>query len=140
MPEAWEIFFPWPDRALSPNSRGHWSKRSKAAKRYRHACRYYALQAIQAGGWDVAALRQVVERGGQIHLFIDFYPPDRRARDDDNVNAAFKAGRDGLADALGIDDHQFRTHPWLKRDEPVTGGRVRVAITTLIPAEPERND
>ena len=40
-----------------------------------------------------------VDWDGDVHLWVDFYPPDKRRRDDDNVIAAFKAGRDGLADA-----------------------------------------
>lgn len=129
MPQKWEVTLPWPDRALSPNSRGHWSKRAGAARRYRYTCRHYTLQAIQAGGWDVSLLRQQIREGGQIHLFIDFYPPDRRARDDDNIIAAFKSGRDGLADALKIDDCHFRMHPFVERDQPVKGGQVRVVVT-----------
>lgn len=65
---------------------------------------------------------------GRIHLWLDFYPPNRQRRDDDNLMAAFKAGRDGLADALGLDDARFVCHPWLK-DEPVKGGKVHARIT-----------
>jgi len=75
-------------------------------------------------------LRDLVAAGGQIHVFLDFCPPNRRARDDDNIVAAFKAGRDGLADALGIDDANFRTHPFLKTEEIVKPtGEVRVVVT-----------
>ena len=65
---------------------------------------------------------------GDIHLWIDFCPPDRRHRDDDNIIAAFKAGRDGLADALGVDDKRFRIHSWVKSD-PVRGGMVKIRLT-----------
>jgi crossover junction endodeoxyribonuclease RusA len=37
-----------------------------------------------------------------------FVPPDRRAYDDDNLEARFKAGRDGLADAAGTSDRDWR--------------------------------
>ncbi len=63
---------------------------------------------------------------GDIHLWIDFYPPDRRHRDDDNMIAAFKSGRDGLADALKVNDKRFRSHPYV-RDE--IGGMVRVRFS-----------
>ncbi len=129
MPDKWEISLPWPSKDLSPNSRGHWSKKARAADVYRSTCKIKSLHAIQAGRWDINALRQLVHAGGQIHVFLDFYPPDRRARDDDNVVAAFKSGRDGLADALKIDDVHFRTHPFLHRDKPVKGGEVRVVVT-----------
>ncbi len=63
---------------------------------------------------------------GDVHLWVDFYPPDKRARDQDNMLAAFKAGFDGLADALKVNDKRFRLHPYVK-DE--IGGMVRVTIT-----------
>ena len=129
MSEKWEVTLPWPDKALSPTARGHWAKKSAQAKRYRSACKLKTLAAIRAGGWNVQALRNLVIAGGSVHVFLDFYPPDRRARDDDNVTAAFKSGRDGLADALKIDDCNFRTHPFLHCNEPVKGGAVRVVIT-----------
>lgn len=129
MPEKFQITLPWPRSSLSPNARGHWRKRHQATGIYRYTCKMETLDAIQKGKWDLQPLRDLVEAGGQIHVFLDFYPPDRRARDDDNVIAAFKSGRDGLADALKIDDVHFRTHPFLKRDSPVPGGEVRVTIT-----------
>jgi len=64
---------------------------------------------------------------GRALLAIEFLPPDRRKRDDDNMLAAFKAGRDGLADALGIDDNRFVTQLSVS-DETVKGGAVRVRI------------
>lgn len=110
-----EIILPWPPRDLSPNARVHWARKSKAAKAYRHEC------------WVLAMSSGVrVDFDGPVHLWLTFYPPDRRHRDDDNMIAAFKAGRDGIAQALGIDDKRFRLHPWVS-DE--VGGRVRVRIS-----------
>ncbi len=130
MPEKLEIILPWPHKALNPNSRGHWSKKARAAEIYRYTCKMISLETIQAGKWDLTPLRELVDAGGEIHVFLDFYPPNRRARDDDNIIAAFKSGRDGLADALKIDDCHFRTHPFLKRDEIVKpGGEIRVVVT-----------
>ena len=40
--------------------------------------------------------------------------------------ASFKSGRDGIADALGIDDCRFITHPWVHTE---TGGYIKVSIT-----------
>lgn len=110
------VTLPWPPKDLSPNSRIHWSRRSKAAKAYRRACHVLTLEAgIRGVDWE-----------GDIHLWIDFYPPDRRHRDDDNMIAAFKAGRDGMADAMGLDDKRFRIHHYVK-DE--IGGMVKIRIT-----------
>ena len=129
MAEKLQIRLPWPYKALNPNSRGHWSKKAKAAEIYRYTCKVESRIAIQEGKWDLQPLRDLVAAGGEIHVFLDFYPPNRRARDDDNIIAAFKSGRDGLADALGIDDCHFRTHPFLKRDEVVPSGEIRVVVT-----------
>lgn len=111
------IVLPWPDRALSPNSRGHWSKKSRAAKAYRKACWAIAKQSGVAVDWE-----------GEVALWLTFFPPDRRHRDDDNLIASFKSGRDGLADALGIDDKRFRLYPWVS-DQVRSGGCVEAVIT-----------
>ena len=110
------IELPWPPKELSPNARVHWTKKAKAAKAYRAEC--YML--AKAAGVKVPP-------GQRVALMIEFIPPDRRARDDDNCLASFKAGRDGIADALGVDDRRFVTSLWLA-DEPVYGGAVRVTI------------
>lgn len=39
---------------------------------------------------------------------LEFHHAVRRRRDDDNLSASCKAYRDGIADALGIDDHRLR--------------------------------
>lgn len=118
-----ELVLPWPPKELSPNQRTHWAAKAKAAKAYRAAC--YTLT-------KASCLR--VDWQGEIHAWIDFYPPDRRHRDDDNVFASFKSGRDGMAEALGIDDVRIRMHPWLK---PEIGGMVKVRLTP-IPSLPDQ--
>jgi len=65
---------------------------------------------------------------GRLHLWITFRPPTKRLPDDDNMLARFKAYRDGIADALGIDDKRFISHPYVS-DKPVRYGEVRVRIT-----------
>lgn len=134
MQDKLEIRLPWPLPALKPNSRVHWAKKSKAAQMYRYTCKLASLEVIRNGKRDLQPLRDLVAAGGQIHVSIDFYPPNRRGWDDDNVVSAFKSGRDGLADALGIDDKHFRTHPYLKRDEIVRNGEIRVTISEEGPA------
>lgn len=111
-----EVTLPWMPKELSPNARLHWSKKSKAAKAYRMACFALTLEAgIRGVDWD-----------GDIHAWIDFYPPDKRHRDDDNCIAAFKAGRDGIADAMSVNDKRFRVHPYVKEQ---IGGYVKVRFT-----------
>ncbi|HYG07332.1 MAG TPA: hypothetical protein VD865_13135 [Stenotrophomonas sp.] len=114
-----ELTLPWPERLLHPNSRPHWRPKATATKSARETAQVLAM----AAGWKAAQLPE-----GRLHLWIDFYPPDRRRRDDDGLLASFKAARDGLAQALGIDDSRFVSHPML-REEVRPGGEVHVRIT-----------
>ncbi len=118
---------PWPTAKLSPNARLHWGERNRAAIAYRTACKFATLNALNQHPGALSVMRAHVEGGGRLHVFENFDKPDRRARDDDNVFASFKAGRDGIADALGINDRHFRLHPFVT-DIRHKGGRVRVRI------------
>ena len=110
------IELPWPPRDLSPNSRVHWSVRAKAAKNYRETC------------WALTMASNVKPGSARpIMLKVTFLAPDRRRRDDDNIIAAWKAGRDGLADAWGVDDRHFSV-AYFCGAEPVKGGMVIVEI------------
>lgn len=113
-----QVLLPWPPKVLSPNARTHWATRSKAAKDYRYRCCMHA---------KLAGLAAVPGNVGRILLVLEFMPPNRQRRDDDNLIAAFKSGRDGLADALGIDDRLFVTQSRLV-DEVVKRGAVRVTL------------
>lgn len=115
-----ELILPWPSRDLHPNSRVHWSKRSRAAKDARAMSMLFAL----ASGWKPGA----VPTEGPLHLWIDGYPTDRRRRDADGLLSSLKSALDGISDALGVDDRRFVPHPWVK-DEVRKGGEVRVRIT-----------
>lgn len=112
-----QVVLPWPSKDLSPNARVHWSKRSKAAKSYRMQCFLFAKKA------------GLVAPAGRILLALEFLPPNARRRDDDNLLAAFKAGRDGLAQALGIDDSRFVSQVRLS-DTVRPGGAVLVTLST----------
>ena len=111
---------PWPPADLSPNKRLHWARRAKAAKAYRESCYWLTVSAIADGltvNWE-----------GDIHLWLTFVPPDRRTRDDDNMIASFKSGRDGVAQALDVNDKRFRLHPWVS-DQPTKGGCVQARFS-----------
>ena len=114
-----ELVLDWPARTLHPNARVHWAKRATAAK----LARLVSHDKTQQAGWPRVALPD-----GRLHLWIDFYPPDHRKRDDDGLLASFKPARDGIADALGIDDNRFVSHPYV-HNEVRRGGEVRVRIT-----------
>lgn len=116
-----ELMLPWPPKVLSPNARTHWATKSRAAKAYRHACFVLCRRA------------ELSVPTGRALLSLEFIPPDRRRRDDDNCIAAFKSGRDGVAQALGIDDSRFVTQLEMS-SETIKGGAVRVRISDYIEA------
>lgn len=100
------ITLPWPLAALSPNARARdWRPHARAKKEYRAACH---VQALREGAQSVAGL---VAAEGEIEVQLRFVPPDRRRRDHDNLVASMKAGLDGVADALGVNDSRFRLRP-----------------------------
>lgn len=122
-----KIVLPWPDKKLSPNARLHW--RAKVGPRT-DAKRVAAWSAFTAEGFHRA--RQALQANDEpIPVTITFYPPDKRHRDDDNMIGSFKAARDGIADALGVNDRRFRPHYFFA--EPEKPGRVEVCFPGIIP-------
>lgn len=119
-PEPMTLSFvlPWPPAALSPNNNPHWAVRARAKRSYRSACAWTArAQGAKRLSAEALALR------------IVFVPPCRRARDLDNCVAAMKAGFDGLADVLGVDDSRWRWEPAPIIAVGEIGGFVRVGVT-----------
>jgi crossover junction endodeoxyribonuclease RusA len=113
------VTFVWPFQELSQNARKHWAVVAKAKKQYRALCGWAAKE---------AGAKKITADCLRVHL--EFYPPDRRKRDEDNMVAAMKSGLDGLADALGVDDSIFRlTH---SVNEQI-GGYVKVTVREVQP-------
>lgn len=83
----------YPNAKLSPNARTHHMQKANITKKVRGDAKLIALSA------GVGSLDKI---GLQIR--VKFYPSTNRRRDEDNVIGAFKAYRDGIADALGVDD------------------------------------
>jgi len=111
------LVLPWPPAILNPNVRAHWARKADATKQYRLHCFVLAQQA------------KLTKPKGRAVLSLTFCPPDKRRRDDDNMLAAFKAGRDGIAQALGIDDNKLSL--MIEVGEPVKGGQVKVQIMVM---------
>lgn len=120
-----QIELGWPSRALSPNyrSRSHWP-RTNALKSAKKEGYFAALAAMQGGG----APKWANER---FAFIVTAYPPDKRSRDDDNLAASLKGHRDGIAQALGIDDSRFEQRP-IQWAEPCKPAKIVVSIA---PAE-----
>ena len=106
----------YPNQKLSPNARTHYRPKAVATAAARATAR---IAAINAGAGKIEKDR--------IQVRVDFYPSTRRRRDEDNVIGAFKAYRDGIADALGVDDSDIQFRYKLHK-EPVKGGSTKVAI------------
>jgi crossover junction endodeoxyribonuclease RusA len=103
------IQLPWPSRALSPNSRGHWATKAQAVK----AARTVAFYATKESKMLPC-----------VNFTLTFHPPTNRARDLDNLVASCKAYLDGMAQAWGVNDSAFRWTATI--GEIVPGGRVLV--------------
>jgi hypothetical protein len=89
-------------RILAPsttNLREHWAKRAKRAKGQRLAARLALLPYARE-------LRALAALGGVIRAELVRVSP--RTLDSDNLQGALKAVRDGVADALGLDDGSAR--------------------------------
>ena len=114
-----------PHADISPNSRKHW--RAKAVKTKEHRARAKSMASFTLG----------YVHGDNPPIFytysLAFFLPDKRKRDDDNLAASCKAYRDGIADALGIDDHNLRMDSaptmQLDREDP----RVEITLNTKKP-------
>lgn len=117
------INLPWPDRALSPNSRKHWAVKAKAVKQARITAGWCAREAgIRPGDFDIPE---------RIKVTLAFAEPDKRHRDADNLLSSCKAFLDGISDATGVNDSKFEIA--IRREAPVKGGAVRVELEAVAP-------
>lgn len=93
----------------------HWTTRAEAARTYR------AYARVLAHPFRYAKLTTPCQ------VLYTFHKPDNRVRDLNGCYGAVKAGEDGIADALEIDDRHFYpvTLAW---GDVVHGGQVIVKI------------
>lgn len=110
------IALPWPPRELHPNARPHHFACASAAKAYRTQAYWLAKSALLTAPDD-----------GDILLIVTFHPPSNRG-DTDGMFSSIKAGLDGLADALGVNDRRFSFT--IRRAEPVKSGQVVITIAS----------
>lgn len=120
-----KIILPWPHKSLTPNAkrRLHWSKYRGFALADRKTGYWSTFDQLAHGIRDVRARIASVRT---LSIAVHFIPPDRRRRDDDSMIGAFKHLRDGMCDALGIDDVILR--PAYTIGEPESPGRVEVKL------------
>ena len=108
------VVLPWPCRELSPNARVHWAKKARAAKTYGTIAAFEASQLKRPKGLKC------------VRVVIEFYPPDNRRRDLDNMLASMKPAIDGIAAAIGVDDSKWEIS--MKKGAAVKGGLVVVEV------------
>ena len=116
-----KVVLPWPDKALNPNARKHFRAVAPIKAKARNNAFKTTLASIPT------LTRWAIAKGDdRIELQVRFYPPDNRHRDDDNMIASCKAGLDGIADGLKVNDRRFRaTYHFGDPEKP---GRVEVVI------------
>lgn len=103
----------WPARCLSPNSRTD----RRATTGSRKAARNEGFYAAKQAGAVIAE---------DAHLTVEFFPPDRIARDLDNLLASIKPHLDGIARAAGVDDKGWSFT--IRKGPVVRGGAVLVHV------------
>ena len=108
---------PWPSNQLSLNKRLHWAARAKAVRVARS-------EAERIAKGHCRPLQ------GRILFVLEFFPPDRRRYDDDGLLARMKSARDGIADALGVDDRRFVTQ-FSVSETIVKGGKVTIRMSEV---------
>lgn len=111
-----------------PNTRGHWSARHKRAAEQRAAtglmlnlARWAITETLNADPAKQSRLTVTLTRVRPIK-------PKARALDTDNLAASLKAVRDGVADAIGLDDGSPRL-VWRYAQATAADYAVRVVIT-----------
>ena len=96
----------------------HWRKRHRVGK----------LERILARAKTKKALKRAKPSRGAVVTMIRTGP---RKLDDDNVSGGFKHIRDGIADALGVDDGSAEVQ-WKYAQEPGKGGaRVEIVLSDI---------
>lgn len=93
------VTLPWYPACISPNQKRklHWRSYRRQTKDYRALAHMLTREAM--GRRLFGPVKAVT---------VTFAPPDARGRDDDNMVGAFKAARDGIAQALKQDDKTWR--------------------------------
>lgn len=120
----------FPPSILSPNKGFSWARISAVAE-YRLLLKALTQQAMRKSKVSQANIQEAKKKWGKndrITLHITYTRPNNKwGLDHDNVEAAFKSGQDGIADALGINDKYIR-RVQLHSDEPAKNKKGNVLI------------
>ncbi len=117
------LTLPWPPIATSPNgSQGKFRAKASAAAAYKRTC------------WAICLERKIRKIDAlAVEATIIFCPPSNVNRYDlDNTLIRAKQGLDAIAEAIGVDDSQWRSIT-LERGEKCKDGGVIVHIHEVMP-------
>lgn len=108
------------DLGLSPNrSRSHPGKRTRLKNELMDRAWLSTLAALDGGDPGPGPFT--------LHLTVG-WEKGRKRWDDDNIIAAFKAGRDGIAAALGVDDRHITVGTVTQERDEAGLGYIAVTI------------
>lgn len=112
------IILPYPNKWLNPNARLHWRKLAELRQDARTV--------------GIAAIRNMELRIPDVdsQMFIKAIPPDNQKRDDDNIISSLKSYRDGIFQALEVNDRRVRLTSF-GFGEPCKPGAVYIWIEPL---------
>lgn len=105
------------------NQREHWAVKRNRTKQHRAVAGLYVER--------TGIKRHIQPDDGIRVTFTRIHPPRGKPMDSDNLAGAHKAARDGVADALGIDDGSDR-YEWVYQQERGADHGVRVTIERII--------
>lgn len=100
------------------NRRDHWAKKARRVKAQRHIAFVQTLS-------EAGSLRRPA---GDVRLYITLCRVAPRIMDTDNLAGAMKAVRDGIAEALGIDDGDERITWDYEQRKPMKGEQQAVEV------------
>lgn len=119
------IELPYPPSELNPNTRCHWAVKAKSAKQAKTDAFWSTVSALSAAG-NFTGLDGVAK----VEYQIVARPKRNRRRDDDNLISSCKNFRDGIAEALSVNDTVFRCIG-VEWEKPIKGEPGRVLFQIL---------
>jgi crossover junction endodeoxyribonuclease RusA len=132
------LALPYVPQKLFPNVIAHYHVKAKMKKWLRQECKVIALTALDGKSWEGQHIPVLVT----MKVFTSYF----KCPDADGCLAAYKAGIDGIAEALGIDDKNFfyLLHPpvseFISMKEHKTNSTSRVEIDLTVYDDREPND
>jgi hypothetical protein len=82
------VTVPWPSSKLSQNARGAWQKSANVIAKYRRDCEMITHGVIAINGKPIVSFDSAK---------FEFYPPDNRRRDLQNMIGLMKSGIDDVS-------------------------------------------